>query len=114
MFTLYDPIDVVLIKDGNTITPEPKFSSNLTNLTALRLHVGVCFAYLQDRWGPVKVPKIRIAYREGVHTEAYAIIIGDGVGKYRSYYSAREYVTHVFEGIESVYRLQQTIGIDEI
>lgn len=99
----HKPTDVKLIKEGNITRPSPDFDLSMGQLESLCHHVGTCIAYLKDRCGDVDVPDIEISYRSGYINDPYAILI-NGNGQYRSYQEAWTYISHVFDGIEAVYR----------
>lgn len=106
--TLYDAIPVKLIHEGNMTRPEPEFSTKDSAIVRLRQHLGVSIAYLIDRYGPVDIPKIQIAYNPEAENDEYYAVMVSGSGAYRNYRSAWSYITHVFQGIEAVYHMPQS------
>lgn len=106
--TLYDAIPVKLIHEGNITRPEPEFSTKNSAIVRLRQHLGVSIAYLIDRCGPVDIPKIQIAHNPEAENDEYYAVMVSGSGAYRNYHSAWSYITHVFQGIEAVYRMSQS------
>ena len=105
---LYDAIPVKLIHEGNMTRPEPEFSTKDSEIVRLRQHLGVSIAYLIDRYGPVDIPKIQIAHNPEAENDEYYAVTVSGSGAYRDYRSAWSYITHVFQGIEAVYRMPQS------